>query len=233
MDISNEISLNDLAKWGLLRTVQKEIIKDEIIEGLAKPSSNERESLLKHWLQANCLDTSPKLCAWLNKEMIVKTQLNERIERDWLWSQWCLVNFKAEIPSYYLKQKKLLDQVTYSLIRVKKKALAEELYLRIKEEEASFEFIARNHSEGPEKNSSGLIGPVPLSQPHPELAHILQLSQPAQLWPPRQLEKWWIIVRLEELHPTKLESQTKLKLALKLGNKHLETTLDKNKTIHS
>ena len=66
---------------------------------------------------------------------------------------------------------------------------------------------------------------VPLSQPHPMLAKLLQVSSPGQLWPPKQLEGWWIVVRLEELHCTELNNSLKQRLLLELGEKHLEQQL--------
>ena len=83
--------------------------------------------------------------------------------------------------------------MSYSLLRVKEKHLANELHLRIKEGEASFEEIAEAFSEGRERRQKGRLGPVPLSQPHPMLAKLLRVSTPKQLWPPKQLENWWVV----------------------------------------
>ena len=71
----------------------------------------------------------------------------------------------------------MLDTVNYSLIRVTNKNLVDELYLRIKEEESSFEKVAREYSEGPEKKTSGEIGPFPLGKAHPNLANLLEVSK--------------------------------------------------------
>ena len=94
-----------------------------------------------------------------------------------------------------------------------------------KESEASFEDIASEYSEGPERQQGGRLGPVPLSQPHPMLAKLLQVSTPGQLWPPKQLENWWIVVRLEELHCTELNDSLKQRLLVELGDQHLEEQL--------
>ena len=115
--------------------------------------------------------------------------------------------------------------MSYSLLRVKDQHLANELHLRIKEGEASFEEIASEYSEGPERQQGGRLGPVPLSQPHPMLAKLLQVSTPGQLWPPKQLENWWIVVRLEELHCTELNDALKQRLLLELGSAPRRTTL--------
>ena len=145
--------------------------------------------------------------------------------RRWRWLCWCEQTFEAKLNSHYLERKNQLDKVSYSLLRVKSQHLATELHLRIKEGEASFEDIASEYSEGPERQQGGRLGPVPLSQPHPMLAKLLQVSTPGQLWPPKQLENWWIVVRLDELHCTELNAALKQQLLLELGDRHLEEQL--------
>ena len=115
-------------------------------------------------------------------------------------------------------------------MRVKEKHLANELHLRIKEGEASFEEVAEEYSEGRERLQRGRIGPVPLSQPHPMLAKLLRVSTPKQLWPPKQLENWWVVVRLEELHCAELTDSLKQRLLIELGDQHLEEQLLASKT---
>ena len=62
--------------------------------------------------------------------------------------------------------------IEYSIIRVKNQNLSNELFLRIKEKEETFENIASKYSEGAEKNTNGHIGPIPLGNAHPSLAHL-------------------------------------------------------------
>ena len=145
--------------------------------------------------------------------------------RRWRWLCWCEQTFEAKLNSHYLERKNQLDKVSYSLLRVKSQHLATELHLRIKEGEASFEDIASEYSEGPERQQGGRLGPVPLSQPHPMLAKLLLVSTAGQLWPPKQLENWWIVVRLDELHCTELNAALKQQLLLELGDRHLEEQL--------
>ena len=76
--------------------------------------------------------------------------------------KWCFENFKNELESYFLKRKDNLDTILYSLIRVRDMDLANELYLKIKDDNEDFQEIARQFSEGFEKNTGGLIGPVQL-----------------------------------------------------------------------
>ena len=88
-----------------------------------------------------------------------------------------------------------------------------ELYLRIKEGEEDFNELAKKFSDGPESNNGGLIGPVNVKQTHPVLAKILLISEKKQLWPPKKIDQWWIIVRLEELVNTELDEKISMMLA--------------------
>ena len=224
------VTPEQLARWGLLHRVQREACIDRLISEVEQPDSNQLKTLQEQWLQAHEITNQQALQNWLQKQGLNQQIWTELISRPWRWNQWCQVHFKDQLTTYYLKRKPLLDQVSYSLLRVKDKALATELYLRIKEGEATFEQVASEYSAGPERNSGGQLGPVPMQQPHPVLARLLQVSSPGQLWSPKQLENWWIVVRLNQLHTTELDSNTAQQLALELGEQHLEQILELSKT---
>ena len=99
--------------------------------------------------------------------------------------------------------------------------MALELYLRIKEGEEDFSDLSRKFSEGPEADRGGLIGPVNVKQTHPVLAKILLISDKKQLLPPRKIDNWWIVVRLEELVKTELNEKIAMMLAHELGENYL------------
>ena len=115
----------------------------------------------------------------------------------------------------------MLDKVTYSLLRVKDEDLAFELYMRLLEDEEDFGKLANQYSEGPEAQSKGLIGPVTLKQTHPLLAKLLLISEENQLWPPKKIDEWWIVVRLEKTYNTEFNEEIKSFLAFELGEQFL------------
>ncbi|WP_414578330.1 peptidylprolyl isomerase [Anabaena sp. CCY 9402-a] len=141
-----------------------------------------------------------------------------------------LATWGHKVESYFLTQKAQLDQVTYSLLRTRDMALAQELYFRIKAKEQSFAEIARQYSQGPEAQTGGLIGPTPLTQPHPQLATKLRASQPGQLLPPTRLGEWIVIVRLEQIVHGKLDDSTRKKLLNKLFQEWLQESLQETLT---
>jgi parvulin-like peptidyl-prolyl isomerase len=76
---------------------------------------------------------------------------------------------KVESYSLSLARKISLDQVVYSLIRTKDQGLAQEIYFRIQKGELSFVKLTREYSQGSETHTDGLLGSVPVCQPHPAI----------------------------------------------------------------
>ena len=103
--------------------------------------------------------------------------------------------------------------MVYSLLRVKDGFLARELYLRLDAGEANFSDLAAEFSEGPEKQTSGIVGPVPLTQAHPALAERLRTSPAGQLMQPFQIAEWWLVARLDSYSPASFDEATALQMA--------------------
>ncbi|MFN6296838.1 MAG: peptidylprolyl isomerase, partial [Microcystis sp.] len=83
---------------------------------------------------------------------------------------------------------------------------------RIQDRENSFAELAKKYSQGAEAETGGLIGPVELSSPHPQIGQILKASKPGQLWPPTQVGEWVVIVRLEKYLSCELDTPTRQRL---------------------
>lgn len=213
-----------LRDWGLINIVRREVIIDELINNFPEPNEDEKNILFKNWCMNSNIKSQEDLINWQKAQGISNKQWQNMVLRRHLWIKWCRKFFKEKINSHYLKRKNQLDSVSYSLLRIKNEDLANELFLRIKESETTFKKAAEEFSEGPEKKVGGFLGPVPLSQPHPFLSKLLQISKPKQLWPPKKLDNWWIIVRCEEIHNTKLDEELKSKLALELGEEYLKNS---------
>jgi hypothetical protein len=214
------ISHSQLAAWGVLEHVLRLQAMDLLLEELPNPCAEERDSLLQQWCTTLRLSTGEQLAAWLQAHGLTHEQWQQRVLRPTLWLHWCRRAFQHKLKSYFLQRKSQLDQVSYSLIRVQDEDLACELFLQIREREATFEALASTHSEGPERLQGGRIGPVPTTHPHTCVAELLRVSQPGQLWPPRKLEGWWVILRLEEHHGARYNDVCD-QLCLELGEQHL------------
>ena len=130
-------------------------------------------------------------------EQQVLGQLRRLIQRQ----TWMRDQFASKAEARFLERKNELDQVVYSLLRLKNSFLARELYLQIESEESNFSDLAKRYAEGPERNTNGIVGPVSLTQAHPVLVEKLRVAQPGVLLEPFQIADWWLVVRLERYSP--------------------------------
>ena len=220
------ISRQKLLNWGLLKRVLREEIIDKNIAIINLPEDFKIEEVVGQWLKNNGINSNDLLKNWLMDNGLEVEQWKKFVVRDYKWRKWCRDYFDKDLSSYYLKQKPLLDRVSYSLIRVKDEDLALELYMRILEREEEFSKIATTYSEGPESRFGGKIGPVSLKQTHPLLAKLLLISEESQLWPPKKIDNWWIIVRLEKIENTEFNEEIKSFLSYELGEQFLRKESD-------
>lgn len=217
-----QISINQISSWGLKKQVENELKIDLKIKNATEPSENQIKAIVEDFCRAKNIKNEEELSKWKIDNGLSEVQFTSFITRKWKWINWCLEKFETQIPNYYLKRKNMLDRVKYSLIRVKNKNLADELYLRIKENEATFEEISLKYSQGPESNTLGNIGPVIIGKAHPKLAKLLRVGTVGQIWSPKKIESWWIIVRLISFENIPLDNKLFMELALELGLNYID-----------
>jgi hypothetical protein len=196
---------------GLAPALARAWLLDELVRAI--PLDPEREQqLIRAWVEAQGVHSEEELDAWLAQQQLRRGDLRllatqaERLER-FRQHRW-----GPDVEVEFLRRKPQLDQAVYSLLRVSDQALAEELHQRIAEGETDFSTLASRHAEGRERHSRGLIGPLPLAQAHPEIAGRLRVGQPGQLWPPFAVEGVWVLLRLEEQLPARLNTQTRSRM---------------------
>ena len=137
-------------------------------------------------------------------------------------NKYCLDKYRHKSEARFLSKKHQLDQVIYSLLRVKDGFLARELYLRIASNEANFSDLASEFSEGGEAKTKGIIGPVPMNQAHPALSEKLRTSRPGHLNEPFNIGEWWLIARLERYEPARFDESTMQTMTREMFQEHIE-----------
>jgi len=223
----------ELARAGLLEAAWRHRLMAEATQASPPLEATEAAQALGALLEQLQLQDPNRRGSWLQDRSLSEADLQAMAELPQRWQGWCIKKFSALVETEFLRRKGEFDQVTYSLLRLKDGELAAELHQQLREGEASFAELAGRYSEGPEQRSGGLVGPVPLSTPHPALARLLQISQPGQLWPPKQLESWWIIVRLEELRGAQLDEPMARRLMLEQGEDWLRGQVREQMTVHN
>lgn len=172
--------------------------------------------------------TSPEAReAWLKSQGLTPADMEDLATHPLRVEKFKQTTWSSKVESYFMERKMFLDQVIYSLIRVQDQGLAYELYFRIQEGEAKFADLAREYSKGPESRTGGLLGPVPVSQPHPRIGKLLSISQPGQLWPPQVLAEWFVIIRLEKFMPAQLDDAMRRRLIDELFETWLKEEVQK------
>ena len=173
----------------------------------------------------NNLKSKEDLTNWLKKTAFAssETEFDEKLLEALKYESYMEQKFGHMTESLFLKKQDELDSATYSLIRVKDKHLVAELFLRIKDENENFGEISKEFSEGPEKNTNGVIGPVAVSQGNPIIQELIKTSQPNELKGPISLGgNTYIIFKLESLHKASLDNVTKVRLAAELFHDWLD-----------
>lgn len=123
-------------------------------------------------------------------------------------ARWCREKWGHRLESLFLQSKSQLDRASCRIIRVKSKPLAIELYHRIKAQETSFELVAREFGEGPERHQGGLIPLQPLRTMPFGLAPVLERLKPGLLSQPMRLGKGFCLVELIESQISQLDEVT-------------------------
>ncbi len=198
-----------LRQQGLCLAVAQAAVFDEIAQAIELERELE-DQLIAAWLQQReGISSDAELSAWLAHKGWSHADLRYFATKGHRLELFKQRLFEAEVELRFLERKLELDQVTYSLIRVDDEALAQELYHRLADDGADFPSLAAAYSQGPERETGGRIGPVPLAQAHEVVANQLRVSQPGQLWPPLFLVNIWLILRLEQRQEAQLNDDVR------------------------
>lgn len=186
----------------LPRLVQELVIEDAIAPIEYTPAQLHQARAT--FCQDRQLKTPQQLQQWLQQHHTTPEALSQKLARSLKLQIFKQQRWGTEINATFQAQKDELDQVTYSLLRTQDAGVAQELYFRLVDGEATFAELAAQYSQGFEAQTQGKIGPVPITHLHPAIAQILRRSQPGQIWQPLRVEDWVVIVRLEEYQPAQL-----------------------------
>jgi parvulin-like peptidyl-prolyl isomerase len=167
-------------------------------------------------MQQRNLADEAALEEFLGDAQLSRADLEWQLQLPLRISRHCDEHFRHKAEARFLERKNQLDQVVYSLLRVKDGFLARELYLRIAGGEANFADLAAEYAEGPERATNGIVGPVPLTQAHPALAEKLRTSSPGVLQEPMGIADWWLVVRLESYTPASFDDATATRMTQEL-----------------
>lgn len=210
-----------LKQYELLPKFIEELAIDEAIEEYGCTNEEKQKALLEI-CQRHKLTNLEEQQKWMEERGLNAREVEVMATRSLRIQKFKEEKWGRKVRRHFMERKAGLDTVVYSLIRTQDAGLAHELYYQILEGEITFEQCAIAHSKGPEVRTGGRLGPVPLNRPHPVISKLLSVSQPGQLWPPRLISDWHIIIRLEGIKSAQLDDATRAALIDELYNAWLQ-----------
>ena len=217
------IGINFLERANLLEITVKELLISDLIKNISLEEEQSRE-VFEDYLKKNGLVEKSKLKEFLNKNNFSKEILKAKLIRSFKIQNYFLNEFKSIAKEFFMKNKSSYLKVTYSLIRTSDFQLAKELYLQIEAKEENIYDLAAKYSQGEEKFSKGLIGPIPLNQSHNKIIQKINSSKEGELHEPFQIDNWWIILKLEKIFNVDYSDQIEINICRDLFEKSILKT---------
>lgn len=185
-------------------------IELEIVHLVQLPQAKVQELVQAFKANQGVDDTS--LQGWLDARGWTLRDLELEAQRSSCLRLFGEQRFGAGLEDLFVQRKNQLDTAVYSLLRVRDRGLAQELWIQISEGETTFAEAASRYSDGPEATTKGVIGPLSLGAIQPELAERLRGLQPGEVRAPEAMGQWYVLLRLELLTAAKLDEPTRQRL---------------------
>ena len=220
LECLNKSSIKLLQRNNLLIPLIKSEIKREKVSSVDIDIETKKKAI-SELLTSLGLNDQETFDTWKRKSGLKDIEIENLAFDKYKLNKYCKLHFENKAEARFLERKSDLDIVIYSLIRIKEYTHAREIFLRIEDNEKEFGDLATQYSEGLEKTTRGIIGPVPIGSAHPQLAEILKHSPPGEVQPPIKIEGLYLVVRVESYDPAQLDNFMRGKMCEELFNNWL------------
>lgn len=214
-----------IRQQGMATALVRAWVLDELVRAIPLEPREERQRV-RSWVEEQGVSSEAELDTWLQRQRLQRADLTVLATQQERLRRFRQFRWRDDVEQHFLRRKPELDQAVYSLLRVSQQALAEEYHQRIASGEADFGQLASSYSEGRERLSRGVIGPLPIVAAHPEIAGRLRSGRGGQLWPPFQVSTVWVVLRLEEQLPARLNPQARARMMDELFETWLKERVD-------
>jgi len=218
-------ALAELAHHGLLRPYLRQRLMAEALAGEALADEERRQALIA-FAQERRLANGEALERFRLANLLTPDALALQVELPARLRRHCERLYRPKAEARFLERKQQLDRVVYSLLRLEDGGLARELYFQLQDGEATFADLAARYAQGPERATRGIVGPVPLTQAHPQLVERLRTAPVAEVQEPFQIEQWWLLFRLDSLTPATFDEPMALQMSQELFEQWLEQAVE-------
>jgi parvulin-like peptidyl-prolyl isomerase len=224
--LSLEQILPLIEKYRLVPQLAREILVDEAIQEHKITEAEHLEGCNRFYQQQR-IASEQDLDQWLQQQRLDRDDLADLVTRELQLQKFKATKWETLVESYFCERKSQIDQVIFSMIRVKDLDAAEEIYFRLVSQEASFVELAPRYSGGIEAKTKGISGPVEIGKLDPALANALVTLQPNEILSPTQIGGWWVIVQLEAMISASLDDELRLRLTEELFNQWIYEEVQK------
>ena len=225
----NNLLKNEGIKFLIENNLFKSFIKSVLVSNMISQieiSDELKTEAFHNFMISNKIKNEFDLKKFLELSHITQSELENDVIKQAKIIEYARKKYDNKANTRFLSRRKDLEMVVYSLIRIKSQDLAKELYFKIESEEESLEDLANKYSEGNEKYSRGIIGPVPITQGHPSLADKLRVMQQGELSEPFLLDNWWCIIRLEKLINPSFNETIKSQMCKEIFDEEINNLVD-------
>lgn len=196
-----------LASYQMMPQLLRERIIDREIACI-ECTPHEIDQAYQKFYQTNHINSDKELQVWLQRHSMTVTQLELMVIRPLKIQKFKQQTWGSRLESYFWQRKADLDLVIYSTIKLTGKDLAQELFFRISEGEQTFTEAAKKYSQGIEAYTGGMMNPIGIGRLPKSLTQVLGYLNPGELYRPIAFNNYFMIVRLEQIIPAKLNSLT-------------------------
>jgi len=210
-DASTSELIGLLFRFGIADTFLKCLKERELVfrdQSLGNPLEIHAEALLSFKTEHK-LHSDEAVAAWCKERGLLRPDFESEAIHSFRAAEFRKKLLDASRESLFLRYKDNLDRVLYSLVRVEDPGLIQEIFYSIEADEISFGAASSMYSMGPESKTQGLVGPVDLTVPHPEIASRLRVAQPGALSEPFMAGEWYSLIRLEYRYESVFDDATK------------------------
>lgn len=199
-----------LSAYQMLTKFSQEVLIDRAIQSISF-TPDEKVEIVQQFYRQQGVNSDSERDLWLKKQGVTCEQIKTIAIRQFKIQRFKQVTWGDKLGAYFIRRKKQLDQVVFSLIRTSELDLAQELYFRLQANEQSFVELAQQYSQGSESLSGGFVGPIEFGNLPASLTEVLSRGEVNQIYPVSD-GKWQMIVRLEKMIPARLDQSMSQKL---------------------
>jgi PPIC-type PPIASE domain len=176
------------------------------------------------------LDIPPPYPSRLEPEWLMTLSAKTRVDLMESWDDlrlrhWIENNLLNRATEYFHQSASDFDRYVYECIQVSNAEMAHKLIQLLAVSESNFGQLATRYSEGEERWTRGLVGPVQASALGPELRTLLTRLKPGEIHPPCRLDGDLRIVRLLHHFPASLDQSLCKQLMWEIFEQDLDASV--------